>query len=142
MRRVIVSLIAASQLVFTAGSSLAQQRTPDMVVAAVLARSLLERAAFHACAPLKPEPAQTVEFVVRTWSLDTRDTAKFLQTAGYPESYVQSLMARLDLQKATPKFSDRAALASYCEILGDWLTRLEVYQYAVPQLELQKALKR
>jgi hypothetical protein len=142
MLRVIVSLIAASQLVFPAGPSFAQQRTPDMVVEAVLTRALAERAAFHACAPLQAEPDASVEFVVRTWNLDMGDTAKFLRETGYPDGYIQHLLTRLDLQKATPKFSSRAELKSYCAMLGDWFDRLSVYQYAIPQHELQRALKR
>src|SRR5262245_61587974 len=96
-----VALIVAS--IFPASAAPAQQRTPDVVVEAVLTRSLLERAAFHACAPLQPQPADSTELVARTWRLDMKDTADFLLKAGYPKDYVGQLTARLDLAKATPK---------------------------------------
>jgi len=137
-----VVLAAALQCVFPANSSFAQQRVPDMVVEAVMVRALVERAAFHACAPLKPQPKETAETVVRTWRADMKDSTDFLLKAGYPEDYVRQLAARLDLQKATPSFSDRAALQAYCAMLGDWFYRLSIFQYSTPHLDLQRALKR
>ena len=137
-----VALVAALQCFVPANSSFAQQRTPDAVVEAVLVRSFLERAAFHACAPLEPQPKESIEFVVKTWRADMKDTAEFLLKAGYPGDYVRGLIARLDLQKATPRFPDRTALQAYCAMLGNWLDRLSILQYSVPQLDLQRALKR
>jgi len=137
-----VALVAALQCFVPVGSPLAQQRTPDAVVEAVLVRSFLERAAFHTCAPLEPQPKESVEFVVKTWRADMKDTAEFLLKAGYPKEYVGQLIARLDLQKATPRFPDRAALQAYCAILGDWFRRLSILQYSVPQFDLKRALKR
>ena len=137
-----VALIVALQCFVPASSPLAQQRTPDVIVEAVMTRSLLERAAFHACAPLEPNPKESIELVVRTWRADIKDTAEFLLKAGYPKEYVGQLIARLDLQKATPRFPDRAALQAYCAILGDWFRRLSILQYSVPQFDLKRALKR
>jgi hypothetical protein len=110
-----------------------------MVVEAVMVRALVERAAFHACAPLEPQPKETVETVVRTWRADMKDSTDFLLKAGYPENYVRQLVARLDLQ---PGFPTRAALQAYCAMLGDWLYRLSIFQYSILQFDLQKALKR
>jgi hypothetical protein len=138
----LVALVAALQCIFPASSSFAQQRVPDVVVEAVMARALVERAAFHACAPLEPHPKETVETIVKTWRADMKDSTDFLLKAGYPENYVRQLVARLDLQKATPGFPTRAALQAYCAMLGDWLYRLSIFQYSIPQFDLQKALKR
>jgi hypothetical protein len=111
-------------------------------VEAILTRSLLERSAFVACAALEPQPEEAAEAVARTWRADMVDTADVLKQAGYPEAYVRELIARLDLQKATPKFSDRAAHQAFCATLGDWLKRLLIFQFSIPQFELKAALKR
>ena len=123
------------------GASLAQPKVAPEEIEAILSQSFLEQAAFRTCA-VAGNDAQTAGFVTRGWQLDLGEVADILLKAGYPDNYVRSLKARLDIDKAAPKFADAAALTAYCAALGDWQRRRAMLLYSVPQIRINQALKR
>jgi hypothetical protein len=107
----------------------------------IIARSLLERGAFVACAGNEGDK-QNVETITRAWKLDLEDSAKVLREAGYADDYIRALGERFSLDKVTPKFDDQAKAALYCAMLGDWRDRMFRLNYMLPQMELSRRLKR
>ncbi len=111
----------------------------ERAINSVMTRALLERAAFLACARLtKDEQAQAL--LVRGWKLDVDDAAKFLKQSGYPENFIDALAARMNLEKAVPKFAKTSELKDYCAQLGDWKERYQLLIISLPQLELSRIL--
>jgi hypothetical protein len=105
----------------------------------LLTRALVERGAMIACAGIEND-AKTIELLTKSWQADAAGSAKLLREAGYPDDYVEALTARLDFEKATPRFPDRTALVAYCETLGDWNLRWQMFMMAAPQFEIKRAL--
>jgi hypothetical protein len=123
------------------GTSLAQQKPAPEEIEAILGQSLLEQAAFRTCATAEND-TETAGFITKGWPLDLEETASALLQAGYPDSYIRALKARLDIDKATPKFADRAALTAYCATLGDWQRRRALFFFSSPQVRIKQVLKR
>ena len=123
------------------GVSLAQPKVAPEEIDAILGQSLLEQAAFRTCA-IAGNDTETAGFVTKGWQLDLGEVVDILLKAGYPENYVRALKARLDIDKAAPKFADPKALAAYCAALGDWQRRRAMLLYSVPQIRINQALKR
>ena len=123
------------------GASFAQPKVAPEEIDAILSQSLLEQAAFRTCA-VAANDAETAGFITKGWQLDLGEIADILLKAGYPDNYVRALKARLDIDKAAPKFADPAALTAYCAALGDWQRRRAMLLYSVPQLRINQALKR
>jgi hypothetical protein len=113
---------------------------PRDAIDAVLTRALVERAAFRACAGYESN-SEAEAALVRGWKLDLAETAEALRKAGYPDGDARSLIARLDIDKATPKFTSREALGAFCATLGDWKKRFELLLGALPQQEVRRVLK-
>jgi hypothetical protein len=111
-------------------------------VEAILSEALLERGAFAACAEIAPDKQEAVEHVTASWRADLQDTADLLRGSGYDDGYVDALVARSDLSKATPRFADPAQLTAYCGTLGDWQERLADFKNIVPQESIGRLLKR
>ena len=108
---------------------------------AVLSRSLLERGAMIACAALDDD-ADTIKFLKVSWERDITSVKEVLQKAGYDDSAIHTLVEHLDIEKATPRFADRAALTAYCSTLGDWKLRWQLFMVSVPQFELRRVLEK
>lgn len=108
---------------------------------AVLSRALLERGAMIACAGLDDD-TETIKFLKVSWERDIAAVKEVLQKEGYEEKDILTLIEPLDLEKATPRFADRAALTAYCSTLGDWKLRWEIFMTSMPQLELRRVLER
>ena len=123
------------------GAGLAQPKVAQEEIEAILSQSLLEQSAFRTCA-IAGNDTETAAFVTKGWQLDLGEAGDILDRAGYPADYVRALKARLDIEKATPKFADPAALTAYCAALGDWQLRRSMLLYSVPQLRINQALKR
>ena len=136
MRRVLLFSLVA--LLASAGAGRSEQ--DPMAVEAVLVRSLLERAAFNACAALLPgdEATEHREMIATGWAGDLDETAKLLSEAGYPDDFIAALGARLDLEAATPQFSSQEQLRGYCAIMGDWRARFYVFQFSLPHLAIRE----
>ncbi|MBS0267796.1 MAG: hypothetical protein JSS54_02330 [Proteobacteria bacterium] len=108
-------------------------------IEAVLSRSLLERGAMIACATLD-DNADTVKFLKVSWERDMASVKEVLLKSGYDDNAIHTLVDHLDIDKATPRFADRAALTAYCSTLGDWKMRWQLFMVSVPQFELRRVL--
>jgi len=106
---------------------------------AVLSRSLLERGAMIACAAVDDD-ADTIKFLKISWDRDIASVKEVLQKAGYDDNTIHMLVDHLDIEKATPRFADRAALTAYCSTLGDWKLRWQLFLVSMPQFELRRVL--
>ena len=80
------------------GASFAQPKVAPEEIEAILGQSLLEQAAFRTCA-VAGNDTETAGFVTKGWQLDLGEVADILLKAGYPENYVRSLKARLDIRE-------------------------------------------
>ncbi|WP_045834800.1 hypothetical protein [Hyphomicrobium sp. 99] len=120
-------------------SAFAEPKVGRDYIDSLLTRALLERGAMIACAGIEND-AKLIEVLITSWHKDAAGSAKLLREVGYPDDYIEALMARLDIEKATPKFPDRTALITYCNALGDWKLRWEMYMIAAPQFEIKRAL--
>ena len=127
----------AAATCLAAPAAAADGRTEAM--ATVFYKALAERGAFHACATLDGDP-RTVEIIERSWKLDLGDSGKALTAAGFPDDEVKALLGRFDLDKATPKFADKAGLGVYCAALGDWKNRFDTLRFILPPLEIGRIL--
>lgn len=108
---------------------------------AVLSRALLERGAMIACAALDDD-ADTLKFLKISWERDIASVKEVLQKSGFDDSAIHTLVDHLDIEKATPRFADRAALSAYCSTLGDWKLRWELFMVSVPQFEIRRVLEK
>lgn len=106
---------------------------------AVLSRSLVERGAMIACAALDDD-ADTIKFLKISWERDIAAVKEDLLKAGFDDSAIHTLVDHLDIEKATPRFADRAALTAYCSTLGDWKPRWQMFMVSMPQFELRRVL--
>jgi hypothetical protein len=136
-QRTFLTLFAATSFV---GGAHAQSDTTRSLVEQILTRAVLERGAFLACARLDTSK-QTADLLVRGWQLDLSEAGTILRAVGYSDDEMQALEQRFDVEKASPKFADLAALGAYCGVLGDWRTRWARLQILIPKIELRRALK-
>ncbi|RUP08458.1 hypothetical protein [Hyphomicrobium sp.] len=120
-------------------SGFAETPAAKSPIDAVLSRALLERGAMIACAAVDDD-ADTIKFLKISWERDIAAVKEDLQKAGYDDSAIHMLVDHLDIDKATPRFADRAALTAYCSTLGDWKMRWQLFLVSVPQFELRRVL--
>lgn len=128
-------LLAASP-----GAALASPKH-DAAVEAIIAQSLVERGAYLACADLAPDSMMTEENLTSGWHFDLQDTATELREAGYDEAYVETLVERSDLAKATPHFADHDQQVAFCGTLGAWEDRLDKLMNITPQTKVAELLR-
>jgi hypothetical protein len=110
------------------------------IVEQILTRAVLERGAFLACARLDTSK-QTANLLVRGWQADLEDASSLMRALGYTDDDIRAAADRFDIEKAAPHFANLASLGAYCNVLGDWRTRLMRLDIILPQAELRKLLK-
>ncbi len=141
MRRssAVKAVIALSGLTALQTSGFAETPAAKNPIDAVLSRALLERGAMIACAAVD-EDVDTIKFLKISWERDIAAVKEDLQKAGYDDGAIHTLVDHLDIDKATPRFADRAALTAYCSTLGDWKLRWQLFMVSMPQFELRRVL--
>ena len=126
-------------LYFAAASAQAVERRD--LVEAILSRALLERGAMLACAQ-KDNLKEDTDVLTLGWKKDLADAEKLLRELRYAEDYIRTLGTRFALDIGIPQFSDQAALARFCTMLGDWKKRYFQLMFTLPDVELKRALRR
>jgi hypothetical protein len=134
--RALIAAFTVVTLLSSVGIVRAEPPARD-AVEAILARNLLERAAYRACA-VRDKDADTEGILVRSWRIDLAESWEILRKAGYPEDAVRDIVDRFDLDKT--KFA-AATLATFCGLSDGWRRRVFLLMMSLPQPELRQLFK-